>query len=101
MKVLLWPGFQPINSIKLIILVSGQIITGLTKRFTRTTSRHTIAPKFLFDNNDQYYVGKNAKESIKKGVFILYDLHEITPNMSMNEYLINTEGEMILLNFVK
>ena len=60
---------------KLIILVSGQIITGLTKRFTRTTSRHTIAPKFLYENRDQYNVRKKAKEIIKKGQFILYDLH--------------------------
>ena len=62
-------------SIKLIILVSGQIVSSLTKRFTRTTSRHTIAPKFLYENRDQYNVRKKAKEIIKKGQFILYDLH--------------------------
>ena len=58
---------------------------------------HSVAHKFLYEIEDPNYTGPKAETINKKGEFILHDLHEITPNQYINEsIMMSNDDDMIL-----
>ena len=59
---------------------------------------YVTAPEYLFINNEPYFEVPDHSTLIKKGEFVLQDLHSITPYFCREENFIDEDGNLTISN---